>query len=228
VLGMPSAPVRFTIEAGFLALVALGAVFVELEPIVIVAMVAGACVLIALVERARAREAPRVHGASATPGDGTSEEPSASKHIEPVVSDPVPEPEAAPEPAREPELAISERSARAILASGPPPMREPSPPRPEPEPNAESEPEPGPEHEPEPEPHYGSQPREWNIWELQTLVRDQPDDDRQEEWTAMTVSLRNFARADGTLPLEFDELVRDSFRELLAQDRARTEVTAAP
>jgi hypothetical protein len=40
--------------------------------------------------------------------------------------------------------------------------------------------------------------------------------------------LRDFARVDGTLPGEFDELVRDSFGELLAEDGARTESAAAP
>ena len=71
-------------------------------------------------------------------------------------------------------------------------------------------------------------PREWNIWELQHLVRERPDDDHHEEWAALIASLRDFARVDGTLPGEFDQLVRDSFGELLAEDGARTEATATP
>ena len=70
-------------------------------------------------------------------------------------------------------------------------------------------------------------PREWNIWELQHLVRERPDDDRHDEWAALIASLRDFARVDGTLPGEFDELVRDSFGELLAEDGAWTGAEAA-
>ena len=79
-----------------------------------------------------------------------------------------------------------------------------------------------------PEPERSFAQREWNIWELQHLVRERPDDDRHEEWAALIASLRDFARVDGTLPGEFDELVRDSFAELLVEDGARTEAAAAP
>ena len=123
-----------------------------------------------------------------------------------------------PEPKPEPELAVSERSARAILASGPPPGQAP------PQLVAEPEREPA----PEPAPERSLAPREWNIWELQHLVRERPDDDHHEEWAALIASLRDFARVDGTLPGEFDQLVRDSFGELLAEDGARTEAAAAP
>jgi hypothetical protein len=92
----------------------------------------------------------------------------------------------------------------------------------------EREPAPDLEPEPQPEPEPSSAPREWNIWELQRLVRERPDDDRHEEWAALIASLRDFARVDGTLPGEFDELVRDSFGELLAEDGARTEAAATP
>jgi hypothetical protein len=142
---------------------------------------------------------------------------------------------AAPEPPPEPVLAVSEQSARAILATGPPPVPEPprphpkaqpepesvSVPEPEPEPEPEVEPEPEPEPdpepepEPEPEPSLSGAPREWSVWELQRLIRDLPDDRRQEEWAALVLSLRDFARADGMLPVEFDELVRESFGSLL-------------
>jgi len=127
-----------------------------------------------------------------------------------------------PEP--EPELAVSERSARALLASGPPPVQ--APPQHEPEPEPASEPEREPVPEPEPEPERSLAPREWNIWELQHLVRERPDDGRHEEWAALLASLRDFARVDGTLPPGFDELVRDSFGELLVEDGL--EAAAAP
>lgn len=218
---MHSAPLRFAIGAAFLALVVVGAALAGLEPIAIAAVVTVALVLAALVERAYAREAGRAGVGSPAAVEAPSE-PAPPDHVEAVDPEPASEPDAAPEPPPEPELAVSERSARAILASGPPPIRE-SPPR-KPEPKPETGPEPV--TEPETEPVSSDPRREWNLWELQRLVRERPDDERHDEWTAMLVSLRDFARADGTLPLEFDELVRDSFGALL--EPARTEAVAAP
>ena len=199
---------RLTIGAALVALVAVGAVLAELEPIVIVALTAAACVLVALV------------------GLGYARKPVQARDERPVAEESPSEELAAPELAEvedvEPELAVSERSARAILASGPPPVHAP--------PLVEPEREPAPDLEPEPEPKPGPSlaPREWNIWELQQLVRERPDDHRHEEWAALIASLRDFARVDGTLPGEFDELVRDSFGELVAEDGTRTEAAAAP
>jgi hypothetical protein len=215
--------VRRTIEAALLALVAVGAVLAELEPRVIVAMVAGAAVLVAVVERAYVREAGR---SAASPPEETPSEIAAPGHAEVVDVQPESEPVAQPEPRKEPELAVSERSARAILASGPPPVHEAARPIPAPEPEPKPDPEPLPDTRPA---TLGSDvPYEWNVWDLQRLVRDRPDDDRQEEWAAMIVSLRDFARADGTLPREFDELVRDAFGELLAEKGAGTKAAATP
>ena len=199
---------RLTIGAALVALVAVGAVLAELEPIVIVALTAAACVLVALVGRAYARERVPARDERPVAEESPSEELAA--------------PELAEVEDAEPELAVSERSARAILASGPPPVH--AAPLLEPE----REPAPDLEPEPQPEPEPSSAPREWNIWELQRLVRERPDDDRHEEWAALIASLRDFARVDGTLPGEFDELVRDSFGELLAEDGARTEAAATP
>jgi hypothetical protein len=58
-------------------------------------------------------------------------------------------------------------------------------------------------------------PREWNLWELQRAVRDAGE--RHEEWSAHLIHLREFANADGELPLEFDGLVRESFGDVLAE-----------
>jgi hypothetical protein len=217
-----SAPRRFAIGAAFLALVVVGAALAGLEPIAIAALVAVALVLAALVGRAYAREAGRAGVGSPTAVEAPSEELPQPDHVQAVDPEPAPEPELAPEPPREPELAVSERSARAILASGPPPVQEPPPRKPEPMPETA----PKLVTEPETEPVSNGPPREWNLWELHRLVRERPDDERHDEWTAMLVSLREFARADGTLPLEFDELVRDSFGALL--EPARTEAVAAP
>ena len=277
--GMPSATTRFALEAAFLILVALGAGLARLEPVVIIALMAVAWILVALVERASAKEAAAAaadelpHETEALVG------PEPPRHVDrveieraalpdPVQSEPAEaahepgEPEVEPEPA----IAVSERSARAILASGPPPIPEgarPEPesepePEPEPEPETESEPEPEPEPEsepqlepepkpqpepepepepdpesepepePEPEPAYSGPPREWNIWDLQRLARERPDDARQDEWVALLLSLRDFAHADGTLPPDFDVLVRESFGAALVPGSPRPEAAAAP
>jgi hypothetical protein len=219
---MPGAPFRFALEVAFLVLVAVGAGLARFEPVVIVALMAVALVMVALFERASAREAALAAGEEAVHEDPPQHAPEPPRHVERVESEPAPVPEAVaaqpepePEPASEPELAVSEKSARAILASGPPPV--PGPPVLEREPEPEPEPEPAPELEPEPEPEPSSSgsSREWNIWDLQRLVRDGADDSRQEERAALVLSLRDFARADGTLPFEFDELVRESFGSLL-------------
>jgi hypothetical protein len=210
---MHSPAVRFTSGAALVALVAAGAVLAELDPIVVVALTAAAVVLVALVGRAYAR-AP-APARDVPPVASRSEELAAPELAEVVDVEPEPEPE----------LAVSERSARAILASGPPPVQ--APPQLRPEPERESAPEPERGREPEPEPKRSLTPREWNIWELQHLVRERSDDDRHEEWAALLASLRDFARVDGTLPGEFDQLVRHSFGELLAEDRARTEAAGA-
>lgn len=229
---MPSAAVRLPLEAAFVVLAAVGAWLARFHAAALVAVVAVAFVLVVLVERASRRFA-----AGTVVDEGIEEESRAEPEPPPVEAEIGPTPVAEAEPEPEPELAVSERSARAILASGPPPVREPprpaprvSEPEPEPEPQPEPEPEPQPEPEPEPEVESeaggGEPPREWSIWKLQRLIRDRPDDARHEEWAALVHSLRDFARADGTLPVEFDELVRDSFGPILASEH-ETEAAAA-
>ena len=124
---------------------------------------------------------------------------------------PVPEPEPTPEPA--------------------PPAPEPQPPTPEPgepPPQLRSVPPPEPEREPEPEeatapepvvrlPLDGVEPREWNVWELERLAQAAGGGDpaRDEELAFLLLELRQFANADGQLPVDFDPVVRESFGELI-------------
>ncbi len=63
-----------------------------------------------------------------------------------------------------------------------------------------------------------SEPRAWNVWELERLVRDTSGEDsaRDEERSFLLVYLRDFASPDGLLPTDFDSLVRESFGDLLA------------
>jgi hypothetical protein len=107
---------------------------------------------------------------------------------------------------------------------------------PEPEPErpplaAVPEPEPEPELEPEPEPvvapagarvvpiGVGAAPRQWNVWELERLVRDDAGSDaaQDEERTYLLMYLREYADAGGSLPVDFDGLVRDSFGDLVGR-----------
>jgi hypothetical protein len=58
--------------------------------------------------------------------------------------------------------------------------------------------------------------REWNIWELERRAREQAGDAaRDQEWAALFMHLRQFANADGVLPMQFDGLVRESFSTLI-------------
>jgi hypothetical protein len=116
-----------------------------------------------------------------------------------------------------------------------PPVPDPAPPAPEPEPPT---PEPGPpppqlravapppEAEPVREdvqepvaylPRAGAEPREWNVWELERLARESEGHDQthHQELAFLLLELRQFANADGQLPVGFDPVVRESFGELL-------------
>jgi hypothetical protein len=73
------------------------------------------------------------------------------------------------------------------------------------------------EREPEPEPELVAEaPREWNLWELERLARDHTTDDvaTNEERAYLLIYLREFAGPDGSLPADFDGLVRDAFGDL--------------
>lgn len=230
---MPPAPVRFALETAFLILVALGAAVAGFRPIVIGVVMLVALVLVGLIERESAKGARRA-GKASEPETALETIPGPSAHIErieleraePETAGAKPEPEAEPEP----EPVVSERTARTILASASPPLPpEKSKPKPKPEPSrrrlidrrpepptpAPLPPPPEPEPEPEPVAAPSASAREWNLWELQRVVRDAPDDPRREEWSAILIHLREFANADGDLPIEFDALVRDSFAGLL-------------
>jgi hypothetical protein len=77
--------------------------------------------------------------------------------------------------------------------------------------------------EPEPAPQtvvsigVGPGPRQWNLWDLERLVREHAghDEVRDEERSFLLIYLRDFAGPDGLLPIDFDGLVRDSFGDLV-------------
>ena len=133
------------------------------------------------------------------------------------IAPPVPVAAAPPPPEPEPEAAPAPEPPRPVLRPVPPPP--PSPP--------------APVAPPAPVPVRPAasrdvidlrlratvQPRRWNLWDLERRARDEAQRDplRYEEWSYLFVHLRQFATPDGSLPVEFDDLVRESFGELLEQ-----------
>jgi hypothetical protein len=275
---IPSARIRFALEAAFLVLVAAGAAIARLSPAAIIIFMLVAWLLVALIERASSREQagslapedeapaaaaveeagqpaeirpreglrllfwrrPRPAQPLAAPARPLEERPSRAhvRRIEPeapiIVQPPVeveieieitetvvtealrgpavtkrpldlpgleePEPSRAAVPPSEEAAAAPPAAVEAPL---PPPPPEPTPVPPTPPPA----PQPPPPRPPA---------REWNLWDLESRAREHARDPaRDEEWSALFVHLREFANPDGALPKEFDDLVRESFSELI-------------
>jgi outer membrane biosynthesis protein TonB len=151
-------------------------------------------------------------------------EPEPQAEVVEPASQPEPEPEPEPEPSPTAEPQPAEPQAEE-----PEPEAEPEPVAAAPQLAAVPDPEPQLEPEavdPEPQPVVPQiatlplpvQAQEWNLWELERLSRERGGEDpaRDVEWGYLVVYLRDFARPDGTLPTEFDDLVRESFGELIA------------
>jgi hypothetical protein len=202
---------RFLIEAGFIIAVAVIAGIQRLSTWWIIAVVAGAWIIVAIVEIvvwARqvvvrlpavepSEEQPVAPPFVAPPSVRVREQPAVEMRREP-------EPEPEPEPEREPEPVSSPVPPRIVAVPPPPP--------------------PEPVREPEPEParvvafiSANDSPREWNLWELERAARDHATDDvvRNEERSYLLMYLREFAGPDGILPTDFDGLVRDAFGDVL-------------
>ena len=194
---------RTVVEAAFIVAVPVIALEVGLHIWGIVASGAGAYLLVVLVELGywnQGRQKP-LPTAVTVPESVVDEQ-----RVRVIRADPVPEPqpvavavEAAPEP--EPEL-VPELPR---LAPVPPP-----------------EPEPVPEPEPELPPAAAviriGGPRQWNVWDLERVARESSGGDpiADEERTFLLMYLRDFAGPDGLLPVDFDDLVRQSFGGLVA------------
>jgi hypothetical protein len=142
-------------------------------------------------------------------------EPAAEAEPEPVpVPETPPEPAAAPAPEPEEPARPPRRPLRVRLRPVPSP-------RPQPEP--ESQPEPEPALSPSADAAVVTlrprtfEPRQWNLWDLERIAREQRPNhpERRDEWSYLFLHLRQFADADGSLPTEFDALVRESFGGLL-------------
>lgn len=202
---------RTVVEMAFLVAVPIIALEIGLGWVAIIGAGAVAYLVVLAVEGAIWREgrktAPVVHVAEERQAPGAD-------HVRVIRAEAEPRPEpvsvpvtvAAPAPEREP-VAVPE-----------PPRLAPAPPLPPP-----PEPEPVPAPEPELPPaaaaviHIGG-PRQWNVWDLERLARENSGGDpiADEERTFLLLYLRDFAGADGLLPADFDELVRQSFGGLVA------------
>ncbi|OAI55495.1 hypothetical protein AYO48_00475 [Gaiella sp. SCGC AG-212-M14] len=210
---MPVVGSRFIVEAGFIIAVAVIAGIERLSTWWIIAVVAGAWLIVAAVEIAVwARNV-------------VAQQPQAVD--EPADLEPAPTPEHASRPpvVVRPQSSVEIRETEPSSEPDPEPeeAREPERPRivgvpalpPEPEAEVEAEPE---------EAHRvvaflpaNDGPREWNLWELERAARDHGGDDvaRNEERSYLLMYLREFAGPDGTLPADFDALVRESFGDVL-------------
>jgi len=201
---------RTVVEAAFIIAVPLVALALGAGPVGIIGVSAVAYLLVFALEALVWRE-PRVRERKEDARPVPVEDaPSAEPEPEPAPEPPEPEaagPETEPEPEPEPE---SEPVARAEPARALVPV-------------PDLDPEPEPQAEPEPEPRtvvpigVGAAPRQWNLWDLERLVRDASGGDavRDEERGFLLMYLRDFAGPDGDLPVDFDPLVRESFGELV-------------
>jgi hypothetical protein len=208
---------RTVTEAVFLVAVPVGVLAGGQSKWVIVASAALAYLLVLFVEIGVWRNRPNVAPADAvTPAAKPPETVRVLSHAPEPVAEPEPAPELEPAPAPEPE-----------------PAPAPAPPvTPEPEPAHVRVLRPAPALEPDPAPEplpaaaepetvvpigVGAGPREWNLWDLEKLVRAHAgrDEARDEERSFLLMYLRDFAGPDGMLPIDFDGLVRDSFGDLV-------------
>jgi hypothetical protein len=134
----------------------------------------------------------------------------------PETPPPTPAPEPPPTPPEPVAARPGETEARRTRRFR---LRPVQPPRPEPAPVA-SAPTAPPAAEPQSVVQLRPrtvQPREWNLWDLERIAREEAADhpERRDEWAYLFLHLRQFASADGSLPAEFDGLVRESFGGLL-------------
>jgi outer membrane biosynthesis protein TonB len=200
---------RTVVEAVFLVAVPVVVLVLGQSPAVIIASAAVAYLLVLVFEAVLWRNRPDGPAAAAAAAAPAVEVPEAVRVL-PAQAEPEPEPAPAPEP--EPAAAPI---AEEPVAEEPERILRPVPtPEPEPEPVAVA---------PQPEPQtvvalpLSSEPRQWNLWDLEHATREHAGADaaRDEERSFLLMYLRDFAGPDGQLPIDFDGLVRDSFGDLL-------------
>ena len=219
---------RTAVECAFLVVVPFAAWKAGASIVWIIAPAALAYLLVLAVEVVLWRRAERPIPAAAAAVEPEFEHaaPPAVEHVRVFRAEPEaaparaePEPVAAAEPEPEPEPVAAQPEPVPV------PVPVPEPPRLVPVP--EPEPQPEPVLAPAPAPAVAQvvpigatqAPRQWNIWDLEQLAREHaPADDpiAAEERSFLLLYLRDFAGADGLLPVDFDDLVRQSFGALVA------------
>jgi hypothetical protein len=160
-------------------------------------------------------ETPPQGGPEPEPVAEPAPEPPPEAAPEPKVPESGPEAERPPEPAPTVAEAVpppsQPRRARRLRLRSVPPSREREP---------EALPPPPPTSSPSTVVAFQPrtyEPRSWNLWDLERIGREEARDhpERRDEFSFLFVHLRQFADADGSLPAEFDGLVRESFAGLL-------------
>jgi outer membrane biosynthesis protein TonB len=192
---------RFLVEAVVIVLTAVVTGLEHLGAVGIGGAVALVWVMVAVIEYSLSH--PRERAATVPPIETLPE-------AEPVVSDSVRVlPRTPPEP-----VAVELEPVAEVPEPEPEPEPEPVAVEPEPEPVAvEPEPEPV-AFEPEPEPELDpSEAQVWNLWEIDRALRDSGAVTEEQEFLLMY--LRDYAGPDGSLPVDFDSLVRESFGDVL-------------
>jgi hypothetical protein len=218
---------RFLVEAVVIVLTAVLTGLAHLGAWGIGGAVAVVWVIVAVIEYSlshpRDRTEPATLGATLPDPD-----PIASEVVRVLSRTPEPpDVESEPEPVSEPATAEPEGEEELVEPEAvvvepetqPEPEPEPEPVAVEPEPEPDPEPEPvavDQEPEPESEPELEREPEEarvWNVWELDRALRESGGVTEEREFLLMY--LRDYAGPDGSLPVDFDELVRESFGDVL-------------
>ena len=190
---------------------------------------------------ATSRPRMRIPSRTVTVRRATSQSPQPQPLV-PQPSEKTAEPVAVPAQASAPEAVSAPKPEQvqvpqpSFAASTPPEhvrvLRPEPEPVQEPEPAVVARPQLTAVHEPEPTPvapapvpepstvvpiGVGAGPRRWSLWELERLTREHAGVDaaQDEERQFLLMYLREFADGDGLLPVDFDDLVRDSFGELV-------------
>ena len=194
---------RTVVEAAFLVAVPVIALEVGLSWPAIIGAGAIAYLLVLALEGAIWREGKRAG------------EPKAAPAPEPAVVKAEPEP--SPKPVATEHVRVLRPEPQPELVAVAP---VPEPPRlaPVPDPVPEPPPAPEPEVAPAATVTHISGARQWNVWDLEQLAREHAGGDpiADEERTFLLMYLRDFAGPDGLLPVDFDDLVRQSFGGLVA------------
>ena len=192
---------RTVVEAAFLVAVPVIALEVGLGWPAIIGAGAIAYFLVLAVEAAIWREGKRAGEPAPAPApavpaaEPVTAAPTRADHVRVLRPEPEPEPEIVRVP---------------VVAAAPEPPR--LAPAPEPEPSPE------PAVQPAATVTHISGARQWNVWDLEQIARENAGGDpvADEERTFLLMYLRDFAGPDGLLPVDFDDLVRQSFGGLVA------------